>query len=324
VREAVISPGLNKDLSLESDDGHNSEEPSFLVRLKDQLLRANVEVVQSRLTAMQDDIARSKAAFEKSVKEQLSDKVALSSLKDHLNRNRDQKLYANVTKCQQQIEELRKGKVEVTELPKHLQAKADKSAVDGLITSTYFKTIVEQFEFRVSEVEGELRKVKITAAASDRTTAAAIRDLKASVGVHSHGMPQPGGMSLAQVVSHVTGMSPIDGGALMPPRPPGAVGFPSLEGPGPVLRRDQSERTLSPKRAMSKRNLASSEGPKKKAEPTAVEVSATQPTATTTSALPSLAHLLFKVEPDEYKALKAATEKDGKPLVTPRPPQEDK
>jgi hypothetical protein len=325
-----------------ADTVADSEQPLFVTRLKEELLRSNVEALQAKQKEMQDEMMKFKAALDLRVKEQLAEKVGLATLKDHLSRNRDQSLYANVSKCLSSIEELRKSKLDNQDITKLLQSKAEKTALDLKVDVNFFRTTIEQTDFRIGEIAAEVKAMKVATSAAERNTNAAIKEMRASMGLGMPGSgglpPGLGGLGQMPAMGHVSavgqllpmgqmsGLSPVDA-ALYPPRPPGmGVTFPNpggLDG-HPPMRRDQSERTLSPpKRSVSKRG-STAEGMKKKLPevPATVEVPTGAPAAPTS--LPSLSHLLFKVEPEQYKALRAESEKEGKPLVTPRPPPDEK
>ena len=298
-------------------------ESTFVGRLKEELLRHNLEMTQAKQKEMQEDMQRFTSALEFKIKEQLADKVSIATLKDHISRNRDQALYANVSKCLAGVDQLKKSKLDVADLVKMLQMKADKNAIDGKVDGNLFRTTVEQMEYRLGEMSTEVKSLKVSTQSLERTTVQTMREVRAV------SMLQRGGSAGGGGGGGVTG-SPCDTG-LVSPRPP--VSFSAsagLEAHQP-LRRDQSERTLSPpKRQMSKRGSTSADGLKKKQSERQLlpessaggETPAGAPAALTS--LPSLSHLLFKVDQDDYKALRATTEKEGRPLVMPRPPHDDK
>lgn len=324
IRRAV-TPSAPATPTADGDDENDSQEsePPFVLKLREQLT-TNDEVLLQKTRDLQEELNKFRVSFEAKIKEQLAEKVSLSTLKDQLLRNRDQALYANVTKCQSAIDELRKTKLESQDLAKMLQSKADKAQLESKLEANFFKATAEQTEFRLSELSAELRSVKVAAATAERNTNAAIRELKA--GQPASGMG--GGMFGAFPACGVPGIgaaSPFDGG-LYPPRPPGqgSVSFPSAGGLDPSgVRHDQSQRNLSPHRRSVVKRGAPADAVKKKMSdgPSAVDERA--PTPEKPQSLPSLSHLLFKVDQEEYKTLKEKSEKEGKPLVTPRPPPED-
>ena len=272
------------------------------------------------------------AALELRTKELLDDKVSLSALKDTLARNKDQTLYSNIGKLQIALEALRKSKLDATDLSRLLMTKADKQSLDSKVNNILFKAMHEQLEFRINEILSDVRLIKSTTQHLERTTSAALAKLAA--GDQSRGLSALGRIDYPL---HMNLRPPTGGTA-------GSVSFAAMrEGMqkdlsmvisgGTFQRKEphQPERTVSPKRQMSKKGLTGTDVKQSKSENAAkngngkvlpVPVMDSLMVSVLSPQLPSLSPLVFKMDQEEFKSLKAASEKEGKPLVQPRPPRE--
>lgn len=266
------------------------------------------------------------ARFMEELQPVLDDKVGISTLKELLVKNRDEKLYRNVDKLLADVAQLAEDKVSTATFAKQMADKAERGALDLKVDKVYldmFASGVEQrvvtsnsevavLQNAVSDVESKISRIAVQVADLSNE----VKNGNAGGGVGGTGSARPGSPAGAASTAGSAGW----GGVASFRAGAGRAHFTAAaatSGSSGSLGTPRGARPASSGNLTAVPQLDGHVHAVFTAAPSSdQQASLTKPSG------PTMSDVLFSMSEKQFSELKAKEKREGKPIIEPRPPKD--